>query len=191
MDCLYHYYDESTGPFRNLSDLAPAAAESVLSGIREQNKGFASKRSPDYLEIRRGLEERARAMFIAKGGRPLRQQPHYMTFGSCPWLLDWYPDGRVLKIPVTAFSPERISFTYGDLFPTMRYPDGKPYRGQVYTLEEIRGLIREYGLPQHWNATGAFGPERYIEVQVWEEPPAPSKTFYENEAFLSDGGSAR
>lgn len=191
MDYLYHYYDESTGPFRNLSDLAPEAAETVLRDIRMQNKGFASRRSADYLEVRRGLEERARNLFIAKGGRPVRQQPHYMTFGSCPWLLDWYPEGTAIAIPVAAFSPDRISFTYGDLFPTMRYLDGKAYREQVYTLEEIHEVIGEYGLPQNWNPAGAFGPERYIEVQVWEEPPADPKSIYENAAFLSDGGNSR
>lgn len=172
MDYLYHYYDESTGPFRNLSDLPPESAEAVLQDIRASNTGFASRRPPDYLQIRRGLEARARELFIAKGGRPVRQQPHYMTFGSCPWLLEWYPRGTSLAIPVAAFSPGKISFTYGDLFPAMRYLDGKAYREQVYTLEEIPGVIREYGLPQDWNADGAFGPERYIEVQVWEEPPS-------------------
>jgi hypothetical protein len=171
MDYLYHYYDESTGPFRNLSDLAPEAAEAVLGDIRARNTGFASRRSPDYLEIRRSLEARARELFIAKGGRPVRQQPHYMTYGSCPWLLEWYPQGRALAIPVDAFSPDRISCTYGDLFPAMRHLDGKPYREKVYTLEEIQEVIQEYGLPQNWNPAGASGPERYIEVQVWEEPP--------------------
>jgi len=28
-----------------------------------------------------------------------------------------------------------------------------------------------YGLPQEWNADGQGGPERYIEAQVWDEPP--------------------
>lgn len=168
---LFHYYDESTGPFRNLSDLTPESAETVLRGIREQKKGFASQRSADYLQIRHSLEQKARELFIAKGGQPVRQQPHYMTLGRCPWLLEWYPEGRELAIPVAAFTPERVSFTYGDLFPTMRYPDNKPYREQVYTLQEILEVVREYGLPQKWNATGDLGPERYVEVQVWEEPP--------------------
>lgn len=171
MEYLYHYYDESTGPFRNLTDLAPEDAESVLEGIRRQSKGFASKRSADYLDIRRRLEQKARDAFIAKGGRPVRQQPHYMTLGSCPWLLEWYPRGAELQMPVDCFSPSSISFTYGDLFPTMRFLDGKPYRGQVYTLEEIREVILQFGWPQEWNAGGTQGPERYIEVQLWENPP--------------------
>ncbi|OKP92915.1 hypothetical protein [Paenibacillus sp. P32E] len=171
MEYLYHYYDKSAGPFRNLSDLAPEEAEHVLADIRQKNKGFASKRSADYLDIRRSLEHKAREAFIAKGGRPVRQQPHYMTFGSCPWLLEWYPSGMELRIPLDCFSPGCISFTYGDLFPTMRVLDGKPYRGQVYLLTEIREVILQFGWPQEWNAGGTHGPERYIEVQVWEDPP--------------------
>ncbi|MHA6534650.1 hypothetical protein [Paenibacillus sp. BAC0078] len=171
MEYLYHYYDESTGPFQNLSDLSPEEAESVLEGIRQISKGFASKRPADYLGIRRGLEQKARNAFISKGGRPVRQHPHYMTFGSCPWLLEWYPRGAELRIPVASFSPTCISFTYGDLFPTMRVMDGKIYRGQVYTLEEIREVISQFGWPQEWNPRGDQGPERYIEVQVWENPP--------------------
>ncbi|MCY9670893.1 hypothetical protein M5X11_39445 [Paenibacillus alginolyticus] len=40
---LYHYYDESTGPFRNLSDLEADEAERVLNNIHLQKKGFASE----------------------------------------------------------------------------------------------------------------------------------------------------
>lgn len=62
-----------------------------------------------------------------------------------------------------------ISFTYGDLFPTMRYKDGKPYRGKVYLKNEILRLVDEYGWPQEWNKDGDYGPERYIEAQVWDD----------------------
>lgn len=168
---LHHYYDDSTGPFRNLSDLVPEEAEKVLHEIRIQNKGFASKRSMDYLEVRQNLELMARELFINKGGKPLRNHPHYMTIGECPWLLNWYPNGRELRISAAEFDPDTISFTYGDLFPTMRYIDGKPYRSQIYTMDEISDIIREFGMPQEWNPHGDKGPERYIEVQIWDDRP--------------------
>ena len=170
-EVLYHYYDESTGPFRNLSDLGADEAGRILNDIRRQRKGFASQRSPDYLSIRRSLEQLARDMFVVKGGIPVRLHPHYMTFGPTPWLLEWYPNGKELPIPITDFHPLSLSFTYGDLFPTMRVCDGRPYRKQVYKLDEIYEVVREYGLPQEWNPTGDKGPERYIEVQVWDEAP--------------------
>ncbi|MDQ0875815.1 hypothetical protein QFZ77_004474 [Paenibacillus sp. V4I3] len=46
---LYYYYDKSTGPFRNLSDLEADKAERVLNNIRLQKKGFARKRSMDVI----------------------------------------------------------------------------------------------------------------------------------------------
>ncbi|WP_199615116.1 hypothetical protein [Paenibacillus alkalitolerans] len=168
---LYHYFDESTGPFRNLSELEPTEAEEILKEIRDRKKGFASKRSEDYLTIRRSLEIKARELFILKGGKPVRSYPHYMTLGQCPWLLEWYERGKQVRIPIEQFHPDTISFTYGDLFPTMRYQDGRMYRDQVYTLGEIYRVIEQFGLPQEWNPHGDLGPERYIEAQVWDDKP--------------------
>ena len=171
-DFLSHYYEAADGPFRNLSDLPLSEAEVILQEIRQGASGrFASQRKADYLMVRRALEERVRQLFIAKGGRPRRERPHYLILGACPWLMSWYPQGCELRIPLSAFRPEMVSFTYGDTFPAMRYQDGKSTRGQVYTLGELPGLIEEYGLPQEWNADGKVGPDRYIEAQVWDDEP--------------------
>ncbi len=168
---LYHYYERSRGAFRNLSDLPPDEAEAVLEAIRQRGEGFASRRSADYLSIRRELEQRVRALFIAKGGQPIRLRPHYMVVGACDWLKSWYSDGCEVHIPLRDFNPRCVSFTYGDTFPAMRYADDKPYRRQVYTVSELDGLIALYGLPQVWNADGTHGPDRYIEAQIWDDAP--------------------
>lgn len=168
---LYHYYECSIGPFVNLSDLSLEDAEQIQNKIREQGKTFASKRNIEYLAIRKELEGRARKLFIDKGGKPIRERPHYMTLCPCPWLKEWYINGCELSIPLDSFKPEVISFTYGDTFPAMRYQDGKPYRGKIYTLHEIPDIIEQYGLPQVWNSDGKLGPERYIEVQIWDDEP--------------------
>ena len=170
-DFLTHYYEFSKGPFRNLSFLAVEQAESILQELRAAGGSFASQRSSDYLAIRRGLEEKVRSLFVNKGGRPRLARPHYMILGVCPWVMSWYQDGREVRIPLAAFDPLTISFTYGDTFPAMRYPDGKPYRGQVFTLAEIPEIVRLYGLPQDCNSDGKAGPDRYIEAQVWEDGP--------------------
>ena len=142
----------------------------VQSDIKREGAVFAGKRKDDYLVVRRDLEDWVRSLFIEKGGRPVRERPHYMTLGSCPWLLDWYVDGRELSIPLSKFGKEVISFTYGDTFPAMRYKDDKPYRGIVYTLDEIDEVVNRYGLPQYWNSDGSKGPDRYIEAQIWINP---------------------
>jgi len=170
-DALYHYYEQSRGPFRNLSDLLQDEAEAVMVLLRQQRDGFASERNADYIAVRRELEDRVRQRFIAKGGQPQRERPHYMTVGACEWVKGWYTHGCALSILLTRFTPEQVSFTYGDLFPAMRYGDGKPYRQQVYTLPELPELIATYDLPQVWNADGRQGPDRYIEAQIWDDAP--------------------
>jgi hypothetical protein len=170
-DYLSHYYEADRGPFVSLSNLPPEEAELIQEQIRREGKVFASQRKADYLQIRRELEDQVRALFITKGGRPVCQRPHYMILGSCPWLLDWYQAGCELRIPLSKFDPGRVSFTYGDTFPAMRFRDGKPYRGQVYRLDEIPALVETYGMPQEWNRDGSLAPERYIEAQVWSDEP--------------------
>ena len=91
--------------------------------------------------------------------------------GACPWLRGWYIEGCELSIPITAFAPEIISFTYGDMFPALRLPADRPYRGQVYRLADVPEVIAHFGLPQEWNRDGQAGPERYIEAQVWDDRP--------------------
>jgi hypothetical protein len=168
---LYHYFECTRGPFHNLSDLPAEEAEAVLAAIRERGEGFASQRNSEYLTIRRELEKLVRKLFIEKGGEPLRERPHYMIVGACAWLESWYKKGCELHIPLKDFDPKQVSFTYGDTFPAMRYTDGKPYRRQVYTLAELPDLTAYYGLPQEWNADGTYGPDRYIEAQIWDDSP--------------------
>ncbi|MEU4601439.1 hypothetical protein AB0F43_00535 [Kribbella sp. NPDC023972] len=168
---LHHYYEHECGPFRNLSDLPVEEAEAVQRRLKERGDVFASRRTDDYLTIRRQLESRARELFIRKGGEPVRARPHYMTLGACEWIVEWYRDGRELTLGIDELDTQVISFTYGDLFPTMRYGDGKPYRGQVYTKDEIFRLIDDHGLPQAWNPDGSRAPERYIEAQIWDDAP--------------------
>jgi hypothetical protein len=170
-DFLTHYYENSAGPFSNLSMLPPAHAEQLLEEIRRNGNRFASQRSGDYLRRRLALEDKIRTLFQAKGGNPKLARPHYMILGTCPWLKTWYVEGQELQIKLDCFPEICVSFTYGDSFPAMNYNDGKPYRGQVYTQNELTQVIERYGLPQVWNPDGKGGPERYIEAQVWDDVP--------------------
>ncbi|MBP7403092.1 MAG: hypothetical protein KBA30_10795 [Clostridia bacterium] len=170
---LYHYYERTRGPLRSLSELAPEVAREILDGLRAAGDTFAARRTDGYLERRVQLERQVRELFIAKGGRPDRLTPHYFVVESCPWLETWYKEPGVLRLPVDRLDPDRISFTYGDMFPTFSpvVRDGREYRGKVYTYTEILDVIGRYGLPQSWNADGSRGPERYIEAHVWTDLP--------------------
>lgn len=169
---LYHYYDKSDGAFKNLSDLTVEDAKEILSKIkRERPNALASARHESYIETRLGYEDMARRLFAEKGGKILRKAPHYMVVEACPWLCSWFENPAYIKIPINEFDLSTLSFTYGDMHPTFspRVNDRKEYRKQLYLYKDILKLINKYGLPQEWNADGRYGPERYIEVQVWSD----------------------
>jgi len=166
---LYHYYDERTGPFLSLSRLSIEDAAAVQREFKKEDATFAAKRGEDYVKRRRELEELAYREFLKKGGKPRSRYPQYMVVEECPWLETWYVSPRQLRIPMAALNPKEISYSYGDLFPTFSEAPGekKEYWKKIYSWDEMRTLIDKYGLPQTWNGDGKYGPERYIEAQVW------------------------
>ena len=169
---LYHYYDKTIGPFRNLSDLSIEEANKVLQKIAiSKPKAQCAKRNADYMQARAYYENILRTEFQKKGGFICRQVPHYMVVEYSPWLSTWYENSSYIKIPIEEFDLRTISFTYGDSHPTFsdRVNDGKEYRKKLYTYDEILEVIEKYGLPQDWNDDGKYGPERYIEAHIWSD----------------------
>lgn len=169
---LYHYYDKTIGPFKNLSDLDREEADKVLQQIAiTKPNAQCAKRSADYMQARAYYENILRTEFQKKGGYIQRQVPHYMVVEHSPWLSTWYENSAYIKIPIEEFDLRTVSFTYGDSHPTFsdRVNDGKEYRKKLYTYDEILEVIDKYGLPQDWNDDGKFGPERYIEAHIWSD----------------------
>jgi hypothetical protein len=172
-DFICHYYERERGPLLSLTDLSVEDSELLLESIRQRGDVFASRRAPEYLSVRRGLEALLRELFIQKGGRPRRDRPHYFILGESAWCEGWYRQAACLRVKLCELDPLAVSFTYGDSFPAMRYQDGRPYRGKVFTLAELPGLVDQYGLPHEWNPEGKLGPDRYIEAQVWQDFELP------------------
>lgn len=169
---LYHYFDKTIGPFVSMSDLSIEEANNVLRNIKETKPNSqAAGRHDKYVEYRRNCENILKAEFIKKGGVIKREAPHYMVIGHSPWLSTWHDNSGCIKIPIEEFDLSTVSFTYGDSMPTFSpaITDGKEYRKQLYTYDEILKIIEKYGLPQDWNDDGKYGPERYIEAHVWSD----------------------
>lgn len=169
---LYHYFDKTFGPFKNLSDLSIDDANRVLKEIAvTKPNAQCAKRNLEYMQARLYYENILRNEFTRKGGLISRQVPHYMVVEHCQWLSTWYENSSYIRIPIEEFDLRTLSFTYGDSHPTFsdRVNDGKEYRKKLYTYDEILEIIKKYGLPQEWNGDGKYGPERYIEVHVWSD----------------------
>ncbi len=112
---LYHFFDKSTGPFQNISDLSVDDAKAVLNGIKQTKPNSqCAQRHDKYVEYRRNCENIIRSEFIKKGGKISRTVPHYMVVEFSPWLSTWYENSEYIKIPVEEFDMNTLSFTYGD-----------------------------------------------------------------------------
>lgn len=172
---LYHYYELDNGPFRNITAYGLEKAKS----IQNQNlKGWNSKRPDNYINLRFSLEKRIREQFILKGGKPNRNDPFYFTLGECDWAKSWYINPDIIKIPLTDFKPDHISFTYPDSMVSFQFYDEpklvtyrKDCNGQIFLLSEIKNLINEYGIPseEKCQTEERLKYDKYIEAQVWDD----------------------
>jgi hypothetical protein len=88
---LYHYFDETIGPFVNLSDIAIDEAKAVLDSIKKQKPNVqCARRQASYMEDRYYYEDIIRTEFAKKGGIIKKKSPHYMVVEQSPWLNTWF-----------------------------------------------------------------------------------------------------
>lgn len=155
--------------FSNLTQLEFESDNEYLEFIKENNLAVKSY-NENYLRCRFNTEKSLYDQFVKKGGNPQIKHPYYFTLGKCD---EWFYCRKgafgCVEFFLEEFDPSVISFTYGDSVPTFmpKFQDGKEYRSKIYTFNEIKQMIDKYGMPNEWNTFEQFGPENYIEVQIW------------------------
>ena len=171
-EVITHNYHPARGGLQNLCTLPRPEAEAILSEIRDSG---LSRMKLNYLERRLETEQWLLAARTRKLGRPYLAHPIYFFLGD-------FADGRdplrpaSLVMPLAALPPDTITFTYPDSMASLplgaaeaHRPERQPYHGQVFTLAEIKDVIREFGLPGDRWKTDTY--DRFIEVQVWDDRP--------------------
>jgi hypothetical protein len=165
-DYLTYFFREGQVPLQTICDLDEQVAESIL------RHDTLWRGDGTYLAHRKQHERYLRDQFIAEGGQPVRQHPIYMILGDSPkgpHDLHLEYDYRV-TIPLAAFPPDTLSFTYPDSLYTVPLDDlGRLYldrntRPTVYRLHEIAQVVETYKVYQYNN--------HYVEAQVWDDAPA-------------------
>ena len=183
---LTHYYHDL--PFRCLTDLP--THEMVQDISKMQSKRLVPRRlmRPIYFMERRRYERKMREQFMAKGGKPVRRNPHYMVLGESDIWARQHP--KSIKIPLLEMPSDIVSFTYTDSwyayvdFDLNRRPvPRKPQYEMVYRCDELVDLIGEFGWPGDRAESGtSCSHDYYIEAQVWaDEPLLPFTPEFERE----------
>jgi hypothetical protein len=176
---LTHYYRDE--PLHTLSDLNDAGAIAVIKTIANDRELEYRLTREEYLPRRLEIEALMRAAFIAKGGRPKREHPHYFILGAFS-LYEQDAAMHALRIPLDALPSDAISFTYTDSF--FAFSDRnlrgvsippRPYHRQVFRVEELPALVELHGLPgERWRSDPGRIFDVYIEAQVWDDEPLRS-----------------
>jgi hypothetical protein len=175
---LTHYYHRDDQPFQSLSSLPKGEALNVISKLSSRTGAVYDRfRHPQkYLQRRQETETWVRAEFIHKGGRPITPYPQYFVVERAVWIEEGFNgQSNCIQIPLSAFSPEQVSFTYPDSMISYWLRDQtnevfyRPeYHGQVFRLSEICQIINRFGIPhEEWRTNKAREWDLFIEAQVW------------------------
>jgi len=178
IEYLTHYYRAGTTPFRSLSALSETEAIEKMKELYVDDAVWGRFKNPAwYLNERKKTELWLREEFILKGGCPQEEYPIYMIMGACDLLEKTMLDVELKKIqiPISYFKEEHISFTFIDSMFSFSLGQDKSseyyqskYHGKVFTLSEIRSIIKEKGLPvEGWWGKLPHDFFPYIEAQVW------------------------
>jgi len=179
---LTHYHHSDDKPFQSLSSLAENEALNVISNLSDRTGAVYDRFSnpQKYLRRRQETEGWLRQEFIRKGGQPIAAYPQYFVVERAIWIEEGFNgQSSAIQIPLSAFSPEQVSFTYPDSMISywlknqtdeeFYHPE---YHGQVFVLSEICRVIEEFGIPgEEWRTDGTRKYDLFIEAQVWDSLP--------------------
>ncbi|WP_234033015.1 hypothetical protein [Erythrobacter rubeus] len=184
---ITHYHSQTDLPFQNLSELGGDELVQVLERLNRRkadNPSFRRVFGKRYMDLRRKTEAKLRDLFIARGGKPERQSPHYFVLGECAWFSGLYPDPATVTLDWRSLPRDQACFTYPDSFVSMRLgaefglpaEPAQPYHEKAFFLDELFDVVAEHGLPDGATDDDYEGYhkrkfEKYIEVQVWSDRP--------------------
>ena len=159
-EIITHNYDPARGACRNLCTLAEPHAEAILDDIRASGKRAIKA---NYLRRRLATEDWLISEARRKLGPVRLERPIYFFLGD-------FADGQdqsrpqSLVMPMAAFSPGMLTFTYGDSMAS--------FHGKVFDLDEIMDAVTRFGMPgDRWKTDPSMQHARFIEVQVWDDGP--------------------
>lgn len=182
---ITHYFVRGSEPFRSISELDDASWEKLrreLAARRETDPTYHRRFGKRYRGIRLEAESELRSRVRAAGVRIEREIPIYFCLGSSEWWAK-FCDHEEIRIELDKIDPRTISFTYPDSLTSLGMlqriglnHETRPYHGQVFRLDQIDSVIREFGFPSGSSPSGyreyhKEDLETYIEAQLWSDEP--------------------
>lgn len=118
-----------------------------------------------YLMQRITVEKIMRSLFRRKGGNPQLKYAHYFSVNQYTKLISFYNYPCVVKIPISCFDKDKISFTFGDSFYAF-FVFSHLTKRKLYMVNEMDDMMKRYPIDKYM---------KYIEMRLWDNPERYSK----------------
>lgn len=184
VDFLTHYYRKGTQPFLSLSQLSDIDAARLGMELFDADPAMFRRfeNFDDYWSRRRRTDRWVRSEFERKGGQPVEAFPQYFVLGVSDYIraLGNNTAYAELRIPLSEFQDEEVSFTYSDCMVSLwlfeEHQDkgyfNEELHGKVFTIPEILNVVQEHGIPNgEWESDPQKSFDFFVEAQVWSLRP--------------------
>ena len=167
-DFIIHY--SRNEPFRSMTRLSIDKRAEIINDLNETNAwGINRFSDPEYLDRRMLTEQKMRAEFIKRGGKPELMHPIYFFLGRNNQF-EKHDRNIGYIISLKDLHSNLISFTYGDsmlaFHEDYRIQSGEKYNnplcGRLFQIHELEDLFMDINYPRHDPLS--------IEVQLWIMP---------------------
>jgi hypothetical protein len=180
-----HYFERDRGPFLNVCDISDAQLDSVIE--TERNASTAFNRfalGAEFFEFRRAADDLLIESYRKKFNKEPEGRPFYGVLGEFDKTLGMYRDGQKIRLSVSDFESDQITFMYpdhahlisysGSAAPQLFYqlpPDWKrqAFWGQLFTYQEICDEYFSSGIGdmiESWISRDGWAG-CYVEAHIW------------------------
>lgn len=162
-------------PLKNIMRLPEKEAFALAKQLAQAHPGTtAFYRFADfenYYPRRMKTDRLLLEKFCSLGGQPREKHPLSFVLGTSDYLYEWFDRGTILRLPLEAVLPERVSFTLGDSMSVLSR------QGDV-TLLTLPMLLS--AMESHPRGPSGYLAQmqkeyHYIEVQVWDDVVLPQE----------------
>lgn len=153
-------YEKELGPLKTLSMLNKSDVYNIYLSESSSVQEAHTATSTRFL-----FEELMLKLFIIKGGKPQQSFPYYFHIANEPNenILAYFKDPEYIKIPLSNFDKDTISFTFGNSGVAFFRRDNHPTRRKLYILDEFIQVLNDYGTMVNYNDTNDF-----LEMHLWD-----------------------
>jgi hypothetical protein len=114
---LTHYYEAERGPFKNVCDLSDKELDHPIAVEKDAETAFNRfALGKDFFKIRRAADDLLIQKYREKFGIMPADRPFYAVLGDFDRTLSMYRDGRSVRLDMSLFSREQVTFMYPDHF---------------------------------------------------------------------------